>query len=117
MVTAPAVPRPGRPGRPRGGPSVGGTPTAAARVLAAAVTAGTPELPGAACTQDPRLFDPRRAERYAGGEKPDTAAQRHAAAAAICHRCPVLHACRRWLDTVPRNRRPTGIVAGRLIEK
>ena len=29
-----------------------------------------------------------------------------------CHRCPALPRCRRWFDSLPTNRRPSGVVAG-----
>ena len=32
----------------------------------------------------------------------------------LCADCPALEACREWFDGLPRTRRPTGVVAGRV---
>lgn len=68
------------------------------------LTHGIPDLHGAACAGRPELFDV--ADRH------DPTAQ---AAKAICATCPVLGACRQWLNSLPRWGRPCGIVAGRYV--
>lgn len=72
---------------------------------------GCPVLPGARCRGRSRLFDPARK-----GERSEIVAQRHAQAVGLCHRCPSLDACRAWLESLKPSRRPTGVVAGQVIE-
>lgn len=72
---------------------------------------GCPVLPGAKCRGRSRLFDPAH---Y--GELAENVAQRHVQAAMLCAGCPSLDACATWLDSLPPNRRPGGVVAGRVIE-
>jgi len=83
-------------------------PTAVLRLLAA-VLDGLPRLPAAACRDQHTLFDPR-----AEHEAPAVAEQRHRQAAALCTRCPALDDCRRWIDSLPPSRRPSGVIAGQL---
>ena len=68
-----------------------------------------PILPEAACRGRHDLFDPPRP-----GEDPDTAERRMWAALDVCNRCPELRPCRRWLDGLPSNVRPHGVVAGQV---
>jgi hypothetical protein len=66
--------------------------------LIAAILAGMPRLPGALCVGD-RRFDGRSADDAA-------------AAVAVCHQCPALQCCAEWLNSTPKYRRPTGVIAG-----
>lgn len=69
--------------------------------ILAAILAGTPRLPGAACRDHVGLYD-----AAADGDR-DAAQQ----AIDICRRCPVLETCARWIsDTHPR-RPPPGVWA------
>lgn len=72
---------------------------------------GCPVLPGAKCRGRPHLFDPPRK-----GERSENVALRHAQAAMLCRSCPSLTACRDWLDSLTPSRRPTGVVAGQIVE-
>lgn len=72
--------------------------------------AGVPVLRGARCRGRHDLFDPQLA-----GEIADVAEARHVQAQSICGRCPALAACGSWLDSLPKSRRPAGVVAGRII--
>lgn len=67
----------------------------------------TPHLDGAACLGLWSLFDEPAAD------DPDA---RNATESAhkLCATCPALDACAQWFDSLPRNRRPSGVVAGRL---
>ncbi len=76
------------------------------RTLLAALL-GAPALPGARCRGKPHLFDPAEP-----GEPADLTAQRHTQALGLCQHCTALPDCTTWFDTLPRHRRPTGIVAG-----
>jgi hypothetical protein len=67
-----------------------------------------PRLPRALCRGRHALFDPRRA-----GEDPEAVAERHSEARGLCAMCPELDACGRWYDSLPKDLRPTGIIAGR----
>ncbi|MGV0781468.1 WhiB family transcriptional regulator [Mycolicibacterium sp. XJ775] len=64
-----------------------------------------PDLPGAACRGHQAVMD------VASGR--DRAAI--AAAQQICAACPVLQECEAWLDSIPKARRPSGVVAGRFL--
>lgn len=66
-------------------------------LLAALVN--VPRLDGAACTDDPPLFDDER---------------RASAAVAVCNGCPALEACRAWVNNLPPSKRPHGVVAGKV---
>jgi WhiB family redox-sensing transcriptional regulator len=70
---------------------------------------GAPHLPGARCRGRPHLFDPAGA-----GENATTVEQRHAQALGLCQRCPALDLCAEWLDSLPRQKKPEGVIAGRL---
>lgn len=72
---------------------------------------GCPALPGAKCRGRHRLFDPARK-----GERAEVVAQRHAQAVQLCAGCPSLDRCRTWVDGLKPSRRPTGVVAGRIVE-
>lgn len=69
-------------------------------------------LPGAACTGRWELFDPPTR-----GEPPATTRHRHTQALALCHTCPALDRCRDWLDQLPPNQKPAGVVAGTTIKE
>lgn len=75
------------------------------------VALGVPALPGARCRGRSRLFDPGRK-----GERAEVVAQRHRQAAMLCGSCPSLAPCAAWLESLKPSRRPTGVVAGRVIE-
>lgn len=72
-----------------------------------AAVGAAPCLPGAKCRGRHSLFDPA-----AKGEDPDTVAARHAQAVELCSYCPALDKCRDWLDSLPPQQRPYGVVAG-----
>lgn len=72
---------------------------------------GTPALPGARCRGRSHLFDAGRK-----GERAESVAQRHAQAVQLCSGCPSLDRCRTWVDSLKPSRRPTGVVAGQVIE-
>jgi hypothetical protein len=65
----------------------------------------TPTLPGALCRNRSELFDP------VSQTNPD---HDHIEGVAIhlCHQCPALTDCARWLATLPPTQRPLGVVAG-----
>ena len=71
---------------------------------------GTPRLPGAACRDDPDLFDATVAEGQGSRQSGLGAARERARA--VCAGCPALDACRDWVRATPQKRRPVGIVAG-----
>ncbi|MBI5339023.1 MAG: WhiB family transcriptional regulator [Mycolicibacterium rufum] len=68
-----------------------------------------PALPGARCRGRHHLFDGPQS-----GEDSEVVAQRHAQAVGLCQRCPALDRCREWSATLPRTRRPPGVVAGEI---
>jgi len=68
-----------------------------------------PAFPGARCRGRPHLFDPK-----SGRESTPAAEQRYAQALALCSRCDSLQRCGEWLESLPRSRRPLGVVAGRI---
>ncbi len=68
-----------------------------------------PVLPGARCRGRHHLFDTADSR-----EDPDVAIQRHSQAVELCARCPSLTRCEDWLDSLPNNQRPLGVVAGRV---
>lgn len=74
-----------------------------------AALAGVPVLPGAKCRGRAHLFDEARPD-----EAPDTAEQRHGHAVTLCRSCPALPSCSEWFDSLPRSKRPPGVVAGRI---
>lgn len=67
----------------------------------------TPHLDGAACLGLWSLFD------EPSTDDPD-ARYANESARKLCATCPALADCGRWFDSLPRNRRPSGVVAGRL---
>ncbi len=79
------------------------------RDLAAAISAA-PAFPGARCRGRPHLFDPGEAQ-----EPVDIVVQRQAQALELCARCPSLGRCRDWLDSLPRSKKPRGVVAGLVV--
>jgi hypothetical protein len=78
--------------------------------LLAELAASTPRLDLAACRGQWELFDSTRVR--AGRHVLE---QARAEALGICAQCPALAACGEWLESLPRRRRPKGVVAGRLI--
>ncbi|OBI46980.1 WhiB family transcriptional regulator [Mycobacterium colombiense] len=64
-----------------------------------------PQLDGAACKGQPAIFDLDR-------DSEPTAIE---AAQAVCNSCPALIRCRAWLRETSKHRRPSGVVAGRLL--
>ncbi|OBF23022.1 hypothetical protein A5725_12065 [Mycobacterium kubicae] len=78
--------------------------------LLAALAAAVPPLPGAHCRGHTRLFD----TTIGHAQKVDTREAR-AAALGLCATCPALDPCRAWLDRLPDHHRPTGVVAGQII--
>ena len=74
-----------------------------------ATFAGAPALPGARCRGRHHLFDPA-----ATGEDPDAVEQRHTKALGLCEHCPSLRPCRDWLQSLPRQKKPDGVIAGQI---
>jgi hypothetical protein len=72
-----------------------------------AVLADSPRLSGGLCIGFSEVFDPPVTGGFTDDEK-----ERVAFARSACGRCPVLEACRQWVDGLPLKRRPTGVVAG-----
>ena len=66
-------------------------------------------IDSAACAGRWQLFDPG-----AEGEPFDTVRYRHQAAQRVCGTCPVLSECRSWIDSLPQEERPLGVIAGRV---
>jgi hypothetical protein len=80
--------------------------------LLADILRGVPRLENAACVgRWPGLFDPPGQGESL--DHPDVA-YRHRIATSICHSCDCIRDCARWVDSLPANRRPGGVVAGRL---
>ncbi len=82
--------------------------------LVAAIVQDSHDLVGidAACNGSHELFEPPVPYELA-----DDLAYRRTAALRLCHACPALDACHRWLDTQPRTRWAGWIVAGQHIEE
>lgn len=77
--------------------------------LLTAVLAGAPKLSDAGCRGRHALFDDRRSD-----EDVDDAEIRHAAAAAVCCRCPALDACAAWTARLRGRHRPGGVIAAQM---
>lgn len=73
--------------------------------------AGVPRLDGPRCVGKHHLFDPP-----AWREPAPDVGRRHAQALTECERCPALADCRRWLGSLPRSARPSGVVAAQVID-
>lgn len=69
-----------------------------------ALTTTTPRFEGAQCRRQPRIFDF------------DATPKQRAHAIALCERCPMLALCSDHLASTPVDRRPSGVVAGKLIQ-
>jgi hypothetical protein len=67
----------------------------------------TPHLDGAKCRGHWELFDrhPHKDPNRVSDQK---------AAEALCHECPALLACARWVSGLPPYMRPSGVVGGAL---
>jgi hypothetical protein len=76
--------------------------------LLAQILRDTPRLADAACSGRWTLHDP--AEPY---EDEEHVEYRQHHAVTICNTCAALDSCRAWVDGLPHNRRPSGVVAGR----
>ena len=72
--------------------------------------AGAPALPGARCRGRSHLFDEANSD-----ESADIVAARHRQALDLCGRCPSRQRCGDWLLTLTPAKRPTGVVAGRIV--
>ena len=70
---------------------------------------GIPSLPGARCIGKWDLFDVRE-ER----ENPTIVRDRHEKALGLCRLCPALADCSEWFGSLPRGKRPQGVIAGRV---
>lgn len=70
---------------------------------------GAPHLPGAQCQGRHQMFDPP-----GDHEPPEQVAQRHTAAKHLCQICPSITSCARWFESLPRTRRPPGVIAGQI---
>jgi hypothetical protein len=77
--------------------------------LLAAILRDIPLLQEPLCRDRYMLFDPP--EPF---EAAEDVAHRHEAAKRICEGCGALEMCRSMFDGLPRSRRPSGVVAGRL---
>lgn len=72
--------------------------------------AAAPRLPGASCRDHAQLYD-----RTAGNSQATDTREARTAALALCHACPDEQACRAWIDTLPPDQRPIGVVAGQIV--
>lgn len=72
--------------------------------------AAAPRLSGASCRGHAQLFD-----RTSGKSQATDTRKARTAALTVCHTCPALQACSGWLDRLPPNQRPTGVVAGQIV--
>lgn len=72
--------------------------------------AAAPRLPDAACRGLGELFD-----RAAGKSQAKDTREARTVALDLCHACPTLHGCRAWLDGLPPDQRPLGVVAGQIV--
>ena len=79
--------------------------------LLTALAAQTPPLHGAACRGKTELYD-RTVTMTAG---PVNMRRARAEALAVCQSCPALTDCRHWLEALPEDQRPRGVVAGTII--
>ncbi|QFS89496.1 hypothetical protein FIV07_01995 [Mycobacterium sp. THAF192] len=70
---------------------------------------GAPTLAGARCRGHWNLFDPREDREDKGA-----ASDRHEQALGLCRLCPALTDCSEWFDSLPRAKRPQGVIAGRV---
>lgn len=77
--------------------------------LLAALSRGIPALPGANCIGSATLFDIADVD-----EDRQDVEYRFTAAITLCRSCPALAACSAWLEAVPTDDRPGGVVAGRV---
>ena len=68
-----------------------------------------PALSGARCRGRASLFDPP-----AKGEDPAVVGARHAQALGLCEHCPALTRFGDWFDSLPKRKRPHGVVAGQI---
>lgn len=69
------------------------------------LAARAPQLPGALCKGRPETFD-----------LDGNATQKVRAAIALCHCCPALLPCTEYLAATPADQRPSGVVAGQLLQ-
>lgn len=72
---------------------------------------GVPSLPGAACRGLAPTFDDPD-----GNEPAPDVEHRRTVALALCGQCSALTRCRQWLESLPANQRPSGVVAGTVVE-
>lgn len=72
---------------------------------------GAPSLPGASCRGLAPTFD-----EPAPNEPPADVEYRRRKSLAICGGCPVLSRCQSWLMSLPKQKRPPGVVAGMVVE-
>ncbi|CAJ1578983.1 hypothetical protein [[Mycobacterium] wendilense] len=68
-----------------------------------------PELPDAACVGLWEAFDPAPP-----GETPEDTEYRYQTAQHVCRTCPALASCAEWVDSLPKSKRPRGVVAGQI---
>lgn len=73
-----------------------------------------PSLPGAACAGRWELFDHAAEAKTTGLAAGRAQAKAQDEALRVCAGCPQLEPCKAWVDSLPRNKRPYGVVAGRL---
>jgi hypothetical protein len=77
--------------------------------------AAAPPMPEAACRGQWELFDITTPDNP--GRMPAAVAQARRIALEVCAGCPELSPCGWWLDGLPANLRPLGVVAGRIIDR
>ncbi len=68
-----------------------------------------PALPGARCRGRHALFDEAGKD-----ESPEVVQQRHTQALGLCAGCTALASCSAWFDTLPKEKRPLGVIAGKV---
>ncbi|MFN8090550.1 MAG: hypothetical protein U0R81_16570 [Mycobacterium sp.] len=73
--------------------------------------AGVPALPGARCRGRSHLFD-----EAPPGEDPEVTGYRHQHALTLCRGCTALASCTEWVGSLPKSKRPPGVVAGQVRE-
>nr|ABP46364.1 hypothetical protein Mflv_3893 [Mycolicibacterium gilvum PYR-GCK] len=66
-----------------------------------------PSLPGAKCRGRHHLFDAPEP-----GVDTDETRKAEQIALRLCSECPSLGPCRTWLESLPKNKRPLGVVGG-----
>ena len=77
--------------------------------------AATPTFPEALCRGHWWLYDQTIPE--ASGPTPPEVQQARRTCIETCAACPELERCRKWVRSLPHNKRPEGVVAGLVINR